>query len=560
MRQTLFRIPLDGAWSLGPLGAVPGFGFGIVLAAWTLFAAWWLYRQRRELALKAEFIPPVVVWCIFAWVIVMVPEWAQGQFNAVIAEETRAIQRDEKLTSAYVIRGRAWQSKREYQKAIEDYETAIRLRPDLGAAYIRLAWLLATCPDETVRNGAKAVEYAAKARKTMGLGQAEYFDTFAAAYAETEQFGKAVQWAKKAAVLARDSTHDNPRARLSDIRKRLSAYQSGVPFRDNTAGKSLPVYGYGFMLIVGLYMAIRTARGRAIQAGFNPEEIWDITIWVFFSGIVGARLFYITQYRERVFAGCETRGDYIWAAVNLPDGGLVLYGGVLLGIVTFVTYCRVKKLNPLSLADVMMPSIFVGLAFGRLGCFMNGCCYGDRCDLPWSVSFPAGSVPDMALVLRGSVAPDDTVAVQLHPAQIYSSINALLLACLTHTYFRYRRRDGAVLAVGLLSYPVTRFIIEFLRGDELGKFNTPLTIAQWVSIGMFLAGLLYLYWLIRRCSTEKGTGPICRNGPKGVSHTLDLSPFPRQKVLSSVKPFNSPCAALAFHLRRDVIPIRAVSR
>ena len=118
-----------------------------------------------------------------------------------------------------------------------------------------------------------------------------------------------------------------------------------------------------------------------------------------------------------------------------------------------------------------MPSIFVGLAFGRLGCFMNGCCYGERTVLPWGISFPVGSVPDMALVLRGIVAPDETIPVLLHPSQLYSSLNALILACLTHWYFKHRRRDGILLGIALLAYPVMRFIIEILRGDEPVLFD-----------------------------------------------------------------------------------------
>jgi phosphatidylglycerol:prolipoprotein diacylglycerol transferase len=148
-----------------------------------------------------------------------------------------------------------------------------------------------------------------------------------------------------------------------------------------------------------------------------------------------------------------------------------------------------------------MPSVFLGVAFGRLGCFLNGCCYGDRCELPWAVTFPLGSVPDMALVQRGFIAPDATHVFALHPTQIYSSLDGLVLFLLTSAYFHYRHRDGAVVALGALSYAVTRFAMEFLRGDEMGQFNTTLTISQWISIGIFLAGLVYLAWLNRRPAT-----------------------------------------------------------
>ena len=172
---------------------------------------------------------------------------------------------------------------------------------------------------------------------------------------------------------------------------------------------------------------------------------------------------------------------------------MVLYGGVILALIAYFLFCRSRKLSPLLMGDVIMPSFCVGLAFGRIGCFFNGCCYGDRCELPWSVQFPLGSVSDMTLVEQGFVGAAETTTLYLHPTQFYSSFNALLLAFLTHSYFRYRHKDGAVMALALLTYPVTRFVIEYLRGDELGKFNTSLTISQWVSLGLFTFGLIYLH-------------------------------------------------------------------
>ncbi|MGH7199491.1 MAG: prolipoprotein diacylglyceryl transferase, partial [Planctomycetaceae bacterium] len=138
------------------------------------------------------------------------------------------------------------------------------------------------------------------------------------------------------------------------------------------------------------------------------------------------------------------------------------------------------------------------LAFGRLGCFLNGCCWGDRCSLPWAVRFPEGSLPWETLVERGFLSPEAATTLALHPTQLYSSFNALVLAFLTAAYFRYRHRDGAVLAVGWLTYPLTRFVLEILRGDEFGKFDTSLTISQWVSLGAFAAGVLFTAWLMRR--------------------------------------------------------------
>jgi phosphatidylglycerol---prolipoprotein diacylglyceryl transferase len=109
-----------------------------------------------------------------------------------------------------------------------------------------------------------------------------------------------------------------------------------------------------------------------------------------------------------------------------------------------------------------------------------------------------GSVPDMALVLRGFVGADQDLTMRLHPTQLYSSLDGLFLFLLTHAYFPFRPRNGAVIALGALTYPLTRFALETLRGDELGQFSTSLTISQWISILTFAVGVVFTIWLSRR--------------------------------------------------------------
>jgi phosphatidylglycerol---prolipoprotein diacylglyceryl transferase len=115
-----------------------------------------------------------------------------------------------------------------------------------------------------------------------------------------------------------------------------------------------------------------------------------------------------------------------------------------------------------------------------------------------------GSVPDVALVLRGFVSADQDLSIRLHPTQLYSSLDGFLLYFLTSAYFAYRARRGAVMALGALTYPLTRFAVESLRADELGQFNTSLTISQWISIGMFAIGVGFAFWLSRRPRLSPG--------------------------------------------------------
>ncbi len=268
-------------------------------------------------------------------------------------------------------------------------------------------------------------------------------------------------------------------------------------FGPGFAPQGVPIFGYGFMLFIAFITSGWLATRRAKDIGLPEELIWDCAVWLFLAGVTGCRLFYCIQHYDRVF-GDRTGLDWLFALVNLSNGGLVLYGGIITGAIAYFVFCYKKKLSPLLMADVIAPSLMLGIGFGRIGCFLNGCCYGDRCDLPWGISFPSGSVPFDALAESGFVDPLSAATFPLHPTQLYSAIDGFLLCGLTTLYFPYRRQNGEILAIVWLIYPVTRFLIEFLRGDELGQFGTTFTISQWVSLLLFSAAIPYCIYLIRR--------------------------------------------------------------
>lgn len=526
MRQVLFRIPIDGPWSLGPLD-VPGFGFGLMLAIWCLVGALWLYAQRKNLALNAQFAYPAAVWLAIAGVIVMLPRIVQRGARQSIVEATEALAHlkpgSPQYQAAFAARDRAWRQIGESAEAAAAARAEVEKRPDDPFPRVRLAWTLATTPDADVRAPEQAKEHASRAyelmrqRKTTAADRAAALDALAAGYAANGEFDEALSMAQRA---ARQSAGTNPSGGPDDIgqliaiRQRIESYKNEKPYRDAAAGFAVPVYGYGLMLFLGFASAGWMAIRRGSWVGIDKDTIWDVSLWVLVGGIGGARLFYVVQYRDSVFAGKSTFAEYALALINLREGGLVLYGGVIVALGAYLLFCYRRKLNVLLMTDVVIPSFFIGLAFGRLGCFMNGCCYGDRCELPWAITFPLGSVPDMALVNRGFVQAGDLFTLQLHPSQLYSSLNALILALLTHFYFKVRHRDGAVLGLALVTYPVTRFLIEYLRGDEMGKFDTPLTISQLVSIGLFAVGLGYWYWLNRR---DAKLTPLAGNARTGAT-------------------------------------------
>jgi phosphatidylglycerol:prolipoprotein diacylglycerol transferase len=250
----------------------------------------------------------------------------------------------------------------------------------------------------------------------------------------------------------------------------------------------IPVFGYGMMMFVGFSSATWLASRRVRKIGQRPELIWDMMMWALIPGLIGARLTYLLQNWDQVFAG-KQGGQLLVAAVALWDGGIVFYGGVMGGIVGIVMFSRRRNVSPVAMFDVIVPSLFVGEGFGRIGCFLYGCCFGRACNLPWAVQFPPDSLTFEKLVERGTVQPDAAATIPLHPTQIYSSLAAFVLAGILAWFFRRRPFDGAVLALAWILYPINRYVLETLRDDEPGRLGTDFTFSQLMSIGLVISGI-----------------------------------------------------------------------
>ena len=167
-------------------------------------------------------------------------------------------------------------------------------------------------------------------------------------------------------------------------------------------GEGLPIRGYGVMLLVAVVCGVGLSLYRAQQMGVNPDLIFSLAFWMFVAGIVGARAFHVIQKWETDYAR-DTWGQTIFAVLNVPQGGLVVYGSLIGAGLAFVYFNLKHKLPMLALADMIAPSLVLGLAIGRVGCLLNGCCFGGPCELPWAVTFPAGSPPFNRQVERGEI-------------------------------------------------------------------------------------------------------------------------------------------------------------
>ena len=272
----------------------------------------------------------------------------------------------------------------------------------------------------------------------------------------------------------------------------------------------IPVFGYGLMMFIGFSSATWLATRRVRLIGQPPEVIWDMMMWALIPGLIGARTIYLMQNWNQVFARKQGM-DLLLAPFALWDGGIVFYGSVIGGIVGVVIYCKRRGINPLAMFDVIAPSMFVGEGFGRIGCFLYGCCYGKACDLPWAVRFPPDSLTFEKLAPQGRILENPLSTIPLHPTQLYSSFAAFTLAGILAWYFRRRPFDGAVLALGWIIYPINRFILESLRDDEAPRLGTNFTFSQLMSIGLLITGIGAMYYFSKRAKLTGATGATSRD-------------------------------------------------
>ena len=263
-----------------------------------------------------------------------------------------------------------------------------------------------------------------------------------------------------------------------------------MPALDDGAG--VPIRGYGVMLLAaaaaGTWLSI--VRGRAI--GIDADTILALATEVFIWGLVGARLFYVLEYHEQFFGADKSLLDSLFAIVNIAAGGLVVFGSLPTAAVATWLFAVRRRIPVLRLADCIAPGLLLGLAVGRIGCFLNGCCYGGPCDLPWGVRFPAGTAP------AGHYPAASGGSVPLHPAQLYAAIDAFLLAVLAVLFTPLARRDGEVFAVVLTLHPISRILLESIRVDEPPALGTPFSISQLVSVVLLVAATALWWWIGRR--------------------------------------------------------------
>jgi phosphatidylglycerol:prolipoprotein diacylglycerol transferase len=267
----------------------------------------------------------------------------------------------------------------------------------------------------------------------------------------------------------------------------------------------LPIHGYGFMIMLGFLSALTILAQRAKSVGYDANIALDIGIIAMIGGIIGSRIAYIWTQPDQFIQTSETGvpiEPHQWDLVKMLaiwNGGLVFYGGLILGGIGVMLFIRHLRL-PLGLwTDMIAPTIPLAIGFARLGCFLNGCCFGVESTPGYpGFTYPPGNAPihEINRVLREN---GDAAIHYSTTTQMYESFACFFLFFLTTWYFRRRRNFGTVLPFFAVFYGVFRFFIENYRADNLAPndkgelttlMNITLTFSQWTSILLVSIGVI----------------------------------------------------------------------
>lgn len=274
----------------------------------------------------------------------------------------------------------------------------------------------------------------------------------------------------------------------------LGIYLENVP-------KSFDVFGftialYGVVIGIGMFAGVSLAVYMAKKEGYKPEDIYDLALCLLICGIIGARLYYV------VFSW-DYYKDHLGSILNIRQGGLAIYGGVIAGFFALCVFCRVKKMKILAVADIAILGVLVGQIFGRWGNFTNRECFGGYTDGLLAMRLPLSAVrsSDVTPEIMEHMAAG-TNYIQVHPTFLYESLfNLALLLLILFVFWKKRKFDGEMMLCYFGGYGIGRFFIEGLRTDSLMIPSTNIAVSQMLGMALFVVSCSI--WLVMRVQHYK---------------------------------------------------------
>ena len=232
---------------------------------------------------------------------------------------------------------------------------------------------------------------------------------------------------------------------------------------------SFTIHGYGLMIGLGFLISVLWAAAEAKKAGLSADHITSIALWTLVIGVLGGKLlFIIVEFKTFISAPLSVLGS----------SGFVVYGGIITGVLTIIGYCLIKKISVGDYIDMIASFVPLNQAFGRVGCFLAGCCYGRETDAWYGVIFP-----------EGCLAP---AGVKLVPTQLIMAAGDLAIFIILYVLRTKKILSGGRLAAAFLTmYSVGRFAVEFLRNDYRGSIGF-LSTSQFIALWIFAIGVIFL--------------------------------------------------------------------
>lgn len=250
------------------------------------------------------------------------------------------------------------------------------------------------------------------------------------------------------------------------------------------------IFSYGLMMALAFIIALVVAQYRAPKFGFKKDIISEIIFWAIVGGIAGGRIYYVLINLDFYLSNPLE-------VFSLWKGGLVVYGGLAGGMIACVAVLRKHGQNVLDWADFLIGCVPLGQAIGRIGCFLNGCCFGSQCSVPWAVRFPENSF----------AAEKYGIVHHVHPVQLYDCVLLFVMSFFMIRAFGKRRFRGQIFCLYPVVYGISRFCVEFFRGDYQ-THPMGLTPAQVFSLVAVFCGVV-AYFTARRFSPR--LEPVCAN-------------------------------------------------